>query len=128
MVLRGLVIAWRLAGPPTRRSPVEVYATTEGVVREPSRLAITTGCPPSRTATTELVVPRSMPTILPMLDSVCWCSRPAVSGPQGRAAPRPIEAAALVKNRALADVEEVPCWRRVATDLPARRLTSWHEP
>jgi hypothetical protein len=29
-------------------------------------LAITTGLPPSITATTEFVVPRSMPTILPM--------------------------------------------------------------
>ena len=37
-------------------------ATTEGVVREPSALAMTEGSPPSRTATTELVVPRSMPT------------------------------------------------------------------
>jgi hypothetical protein len=29
---------------------------------EPSELATTTGSPPSRTATTELVVPRSIPT------------------------------------------------------------------
>ena len=37
-------------------------ATMEGVVRAPSELAITVGSPPSSTATTELVVPRSMPT------------------------------------------------------------------
>jgi hypothetical protein len=38
-------------------------------------LAITTGLPPSMTATTEFVVPRSMPTTLPMrlLSPVAWC-------------------------------------------------------
>src|SRR6267378_8002629 len=39
-------------------------ATTEGVVRVPSWLGITTGSPPCITATTELVVPRSIPIIL----------------------------------------------------------------
>ena len=39
-------------------------ATTEGVVRAPSEFGITTGTPPSRTATQELVVPRSMPIVL----------------------------------------------------------------
>src|SRR5690606_20546185 len=34
--------------------------------REPSALGMTTGSPASRTATTELVVPRSMPTALGM--------------------------------------------------------------
>jgi hypothetical protein len=34
----------------------------DGVVRAPSALAMTLGSPPSRTLTTELVVPRSMPT------------------------------------------------------------------
>ncbi|MSX83411.1 MAG: hypothetical protein F2740_03590, partial [Actinobacteria bacterium] len=34
----------------------------DAVVRDPSALAITVGSPPSSTATTELVVPRSMPT------------------------------------------------------------------
>jgi hypothetical protein len=37
-------------------------ATTDGVVRPPSELAMTDGSLPSRTATTELVVPRSIPT------------------------------------------------------------------
>ena len=37
----------------------------EGVVRPPSSFVTTVGCPPSITATTELVVPRSMPMIFP---------------------------------------------------------------
>src|SRR5471032_1931044 len=60
-VLRGLVTAWRFAAWPTRRSPFLVNATTEGVVRAPSALGITTGSPPSMTAMQEFVVPRSMP-------------------------------------------------------------------
>ena len=36
------------------------------VVRDPSALGITTGSPASRTLTTELVVPRSIPTALAM--------------------------------------------------------------
>src|SRR5262245_14333178 len=63
-VRSGLVIAWRLATSPTRTSPLFEKATTDGVVREPSALGMTTGSPPSRTATTELVVPRSIPTAL----------------------------------------------------------------
>src|SRR5262245_64057250 len=65
-VRSGLVIAWRLATSPTRTSPLLEKATTDGKVREPSALGITTGSPPSRTATTELVVPTSMPTALGM--------------------------------------------------------------
>ena len=64
MVFLGLVTAWRLATWPTRRSPVLVKATTEGVVRLPSALGMTLGSPPSITATTLLVVPRSIPMIL----------------------------------------------------------------
>jgi hypothetical protein len=56
------VTAWFLADWPTSTSPFFANATTDGVVREPSELAMTVGSPPSRTATTELVVPRSMPT------------------------------------------------------------------
>jgi hypothetical protein len=66
MVFSGLVIAWRLATWPTSRSPLFVKATTEGVVRVPSWLAMTVGWPPSITATTELVVPKSMPIIFAM--------------------------------------------------------------
>ena len=58
------VAIWRFAAPPTRRSPSLVKATTLGVVRSPSALVITTGLPPSTTATQELVVPRSIPITL----------------------------------------------------------------
>src|SRR5258708_36655799 len=63
-VFSGFVTACRLATCPTSRSPDLVMATTEGVVRVPSWLGITTGSPPCITATTELVVPRSIPIIL----------------------------------------------------------------
>ena len=66
IVRSGLVIAWRLATSPTRTSPVFENATTDGVVRFPSALGMTTGSPASRTETTEFVVPRSMPTALGM--------------------------------------------------------------
>src|SRR5215471_6830904 len=58
-------MAWRFATWPTTRSPDLVNPTTDGVVRPPSSLAITTGWPPSITATTEFVVPRSIPITLP---------------------------------------------------------------
>src|SRR5579863_2492965 len=61
-VRSGLVMAWRLATSPTRTSPDLEKPTTDGVVRDPSALAITVGSPPSSTATQELVVPRSIPT------------------------------------------------------------------
>ena len=67
MVRSGLVIACRLAGSPILRSPLSIKATTEGVVRFPSSFGITTGSFPSITATQELVVPRSMPIILPIV-------------------------------------------------------------
>ena len=63
-VFVGLVTAWRLATCPTSRSPSFVNATTDGVVRPPSALGMTTGSPPSMTATTEFVVPRSIPITL----------------------------------------------------------------
>jgi hypothetical protein len=65
-VFSGFVTACRLATCPTGRSPLLVNATTEGVMRLPSALVMTTGSPPSRTATTELVVPKSIPMILLM--------------------------------------------------------------
>ena len=67
IVFCGLVTAWRLATVPTRRSPDAANATTEGVVRPPSAFSTTVGSPPSSTAMHELVVPRSMPMVLPML-------------------------------------------------------------
>src|SRR5271166_580987 len=66
MVFSGFVMAWRLATCPTSRSPFFVKATTDGVVRPPSSLGMTLGSPPSMTATTELVVPKSIPIIFPM--------------------------------------------------------------
>jgi hypothetical protein len=63
-VFSGLVTACRFATWPTRRSPLLAKPTTDGVSRLPSGLVMTTGSPPSMTATTELVVPRSMPMIL----------------------------------------------------------------
>src|SRR6266478_6485981 len=67
MVFSGLVTDWRLATWPTRRLPSFANATTEGVVRPPSEFVITVGSPPSMTATTEFVVPRSIPIILLIL-------------------------------------------------------------
>ena len=60
-VLSGLATAWRFATCPTTREPSFWNATTEGVVREPSAFAMTTGSPPSITATHEFVVPKSIP-------------------------------------------------------------------
>src|SRR5688500_8239792 len=64
IVFSGLVTACRLATWPTSRSLDFVKPTTDGVMRLPSGLVMTTGSPPSMTATTELVVPRSIPIIL----------------------------------------------------------------
>ena len=66
MVRSGLVIAWRFATSPTRTSPVLENPTTDGVVRPPSALGMTTGSPASKTLTTEFVVPRSIPTAFAM--------------------------------------------------------------
>src|SRR5207253_3831362 len=66
IVRSALVTAWRLATSPTSTSPAFEKPTTEGVVRAPSALGMTVGSPASSTETTELVVPRSMPTALGM--------------------------------------------------------------
>ena len=70
-VLVGLVTAWRLAIWPTRRSLLSEKATMDGVVRLPSLFSITLGSPPSMIATHELVVPRSIPMIFPMMFLSC---------------------------------------------------------
>src|ERR1039458_7126058 len=94
MVLLGFTAAWRRASVPTRRSPPRVNATTEGVVRPPSALAMTVGSPPSITATTLLVVPRSMPTVLAMgwdpPEGEQNCAEPGVASPDAlrRSLPR----------------------------------------
>ncbi len=66
-VFSGLVTAWRLAGWPTRRSPLSLKATIEGVVRAPSAFSMTFASFPSITATQELVVPKSIPITLLMV-------------------------------------------------------------
>src|ERR687890_445339 len=66
MVLAALVTACRLAICPTRRSPLSVKPTTVGVVRPPSLLGTICTAPPSSTATQQLVVPKSIPTTLPI--------------------------------------------------------------
>ena len=67
IVLSGFETACLFAISPTSLSPSFAKPTTEGVVLIPSALAITTGSPPSITATHELVVPRSIPIIFPIL-------------------------------------------------------------
>ncbi len=62
IVRSGFVMACRLATSPTRISPFFAKPTTDGVVRAPSAFGTTAGSPASSTATTELVVPRSIPT------------------------------------------------------------------
>ena len=66
-VLSGFVIACLFASSPTRTSS-DLKATIEGVVLFPSALAITVGSPPSSTATTLFVVPKSIPTAFPILN------------------------------------------------------------
>ncbi len=67
-VLLGLVTAWRLADWPTSTWSSLLNATIDGVVRSPSLFSMTLGVSPSITATQELVVPRSIPITLPMLN------------------------------------------------------------
>ena len=66
MVRSALVTACLFAGSPTSLSPFLVNATTDGVVLIPSAFGITTGFPPSITATQLLVVPKSIPIIFPI--------------------------------------------------------------
>src|SRR5437899_9822523 len=82
-VFSRLTAAWRRASWPTRRSPDLVKATTDGVVRPPSAFGMTTGSPASMTATTELVVPRSMPTVFAIMISPSF-PRPGHAGRRGK--------------------------------------------
>ena len=77
-VRSGFVMAWRLATSPTKISPFLEKPTTEGVVRAPSALGMTAGSPASSTATTEFVVPRSIPTarVMDVLLLVPWLEMP----------------------------------------------------
>src|SRR3990172_7943188 len=65
MVFSWLVMAWRRATCPTKRSDCLVNGTTVGVNRPPSELTMIFGSPPSITATAEFVVPRSIPMAFP---------------------------------------------------------------
>src|SRR5579863_2164176 len=80
-VFSGLVMACRFATCPTSRSPDFVMATTEGVVRAPSWFGMTDGSPPCITATTELVVPRSIPIILLIAKSLLVREHPSPDPP-----------------------------------------------
>src|SRR4051794_12372255 len=73
--------AARRAFLPTRISPLLVNPTTDGVSRSPRLFGTTTGPLRSMTATTELVVPRSIPTMRPM---GVLLSLPLRGGPYGR--------------------------------------------
>src|SRR5215470_16891137 len=93
-VFSGFVMAWRLAIWPTRISPSFVKPTTDGVSRLPSWLGMTVAVPPSMTATTEFVVPRSMPITLAMLCSCHWscaASDRTRRGPSSRSAERDLD-------------------------------------
>src|SRR5262245_35567415 len=57
----GRTAAWRLARVPTYRSPFSPKATTVGVEFIPSILGTTTVLPPIIAATTDLLVPKSIP-------------------------------------------------------------------
>ncbi len=80
IVFWGLVTPWRFATVPTRRSPPCVKATTDGVVRPPSAFSITVGSPPSSTAIQLLVVPRSIPIVLPIVFVLLLLDRENLSG------------------------------------------------
>src|SRR3972149_860817 len=68
-VFSGLTTACRFAVWPTSRSLFFEKATTDGSRRLPSAVVVTTGSPPSITAATEFVVPRSIPIILDIVNS-----------------------------------------------------------
>ena len=62
-VRSGATTHWLRAGVPTSTSPSGAMPTTDGSKRSPLT-GSSTGAPSSMTASTELVVPRSMPMIL----------------------------------------------------------------
>src|SRR5689334_19333985 len=85
MVPDGLTTAWRFAICPTSTSPRSSQATTDGVRRDPSWLGMTFGSPPSITATTLLVVPRSIPIVLAMVTYATFFCFSCSSRPSGSA-------------------------------------------
>src|SRR5712664_1809362 len=122
-VFSGLVTACRFATCPTRRSSVFVIATTDGVVRPPSWLGITTGSPPCITATTELVVPRSIPMILLITTcppSIQFCA-PALTHRETR----PIQLGSLVPSSARTGVYRLSVSLSSFLIMAATCLFSW---
>src|SRR5688572_11800443 len=88
-VFSGLVTACRRAKRPTRRSPLGVTATTDGVSRSPSAFGMTVGSPPSMVAITELVVPRSMPIVRAMFLLLLSQTLPTIRATHLQASPLP---------------------------------------
>src|SRR5437870_8626502 len=134
-VFCGFVTAWRFATWPTSRSPSFVNATTDGVTRPPSAFGMTTGSPPSITATTEFVVPRSIPIIFSAIS--------VTPQPEGNDAGRyrlvaraktvPGEGASMAARHAAVEGEQGPtglhfpaCFRTRTTDRKSTRLNSSH--
>src|SRR5579872_4891821 len=99
-VFSGLRIACRRAIWPTKRSPVLLKPTTEGVSRLPSAFGMTVGSPPIIAAITEFVVPRSIPTTFAIPCS-SW-RRPAPRVGTGR---RPVRAGAPARVRLAVDLD-----------------------
>src|SRR6185437_6745234 len=154
MVRSTLVTACRLATSPTSTSPDFAKATTDGVVRAPSAFAMTVGSPPSRTATTEFVVPRSIPTaramVLPpvapagpamLLGLGFWSGvRVHVCGPARRCRNRPESVKQLESVQLNSCQHNARRWLRVpghlvvkilhpkSVDAPPRRPRSTHRP
>eukprot|EP00959_Pyramimonas_sp_CCMP1952_P348140 7292008-Pyramimonas_sp.AAC.3 len=108
-VLAGLRCSCPSASRPTSIAPSAVTATTDGSVRSPSRLSTISGAPVGPiTATAELVVPRSTPTVSPAFPELeLEVDSPAEVLSTG------------VLARALQD-----CWRAAERMLLAR-LCSW---
>src|SRR5881275_2675848 len=121
MVRFGLVIACRLAGSPTSRSPLSVNATTLGVSRFPSWLGMTLTSLPSITATTELVVPRSMPMIFSPLATLVL---PCVISPAPHEPERPFSIGKLSCSQQFRGSyqlrDSATTVRDLATTVPAR--------
>src|SRR6267142_1317535 len=91
----------RLAAAPTTASAWAAgKCTTDGVKRRPSASAMTNGMPESTVATSELVVPKSMPTILSM--NLEWFE----TGAAGGISQIPVWSPAFSRKRA-----ETPCRR-----------------
>src|ERR1051325_2175460 len=88
-VFSGFVMPCRFATWPTRISLSFVKPTTDGVSLLPSWFAMTVGFPPSTTATTLFVVPRSIPITFGMILCLQSSELSRPSPHRGRRGPRP---------------------------------------